>query len=66
MNAEQTPEKADQPRARPHNREPYQQAYYPPVPTRLTKHMRSNPVWQLVRFFIINWKISRVMRSSNH
>jgi hypothetical protein len=65
MNAEQTTTETASP-ARPVNREPYQQAYYPPVPTRFTRHMRINPIWQLVRFIIINWKIGRLMLSSHH
>lgn len=51
---------------RPKNREPYQQAYYPPVPTGFTRHVRLNPVWQMYRFFVINWKIFRLMMSSHH
>jgi hypothetical protein len=43
------------------NKEPYQQAYYPPVPTRLTRYMRTSIVWQLIRFVIINIKILKLM-----
>jgi hypothetical protein len=64
MNAEQ--QATDTAKAvRPINREPYQQAYYPPVPTGFTKHMRTNPLWQLWRFIVINWKIGRLMLSSH-
>ena len=51
---------------RPKNKEPYQQAYYPPVPTAFTRHVRVNPVWQLVRFGVINWKIFKLMMRSHH
>ncbi|TVQ87896.1 MAG: hypothetical protein EA400_10350 [Chromatiaceae bacterium] len=51
---------------RPENREPYQQAYYPPVPTAFTRHMRVNPLWQAVRLFVINLKIFRLMTRSHH
>ncbi len=46
------------------NREPYQQAYYPPVPTRLTRAMRTNPIWQLFRFLVINFKILKLLARS--
>lgn len=65
MNAEQSPDQAAASQPSPTNREPYQQAYYPPVPTGFTKHMRTNPLWQLIRFIIINWKIGRLMLSSH-
>jgi len=65
MNAEQPPDQAADSQPRPTNREPYQQAYYPPVPTGFTKRMRTNPLWQLMRFIIINWKIGRMMLSSH-
>ncbi|MEY6431819.1 hypothetical protein ABC977_05275 [Thioalkalicoccus limnaeus] len=47
------------------NREPYQQAYYPPVPTRFTKYMRTSVIWQFVRFIVINLKILKLMRRSH-
>lgn len=43
-------------------RQPYEQNFYPPVPTRFTKMMRTNLLWQLVRFVIINIKILRMVR----
>lgn len=49
----------------PVNKEPYQQAYYPPVPTGLTRHMRHNLLWQLVRFVVINIKMLKLMRRSH-
>ncbi len=47
------------------NREPYQQAYYPPVPTRFTRYMRTSLVWQLIRFIIINVKILKLMMKAH-
>jgi hypothetical protein len=43
------------------NREPYQQAYYPPVPTKATKYMRTFVIWQLYRFIVINLKILKLL-----
>lgn len=48
------------------NKEPYQQAYYPPVPTRLTRYMRKSLVWQFIRFWIINFKIFRLLLKSHN
>lgn len=48
------------------NREPYQQAYYPPSPTRLTRYMRSSLVWQAIRFIVINLKMLKLMAKSHH
>lgn len=48
------------------NREPYQQAYYPPAPTRFTRYMRTSLIWQAVRFFVINFKILKLMAKSHH
>lgn len=47
------------------NREPYQQAYYPPVPTKLTKSMRVSIIWQLYRLVVINYKILKLMARSH-
>lgn len=47
------------------NKEPYQQAYYPPTPTRFTRSMRQLLPWQLVRFAVINLKMIRLMRKSH-
>lgn len=49
----------------PVNKEPYQQAYYPPVPTRFTRMMRTNVLWQAIRFVVINLKMLRLMRKSH-
>jgi hypothetical protein len=43
-------------------RTPFGQTYYPPVPTRFTIRLRTNLVWQLLRFFIINVKMLRMVR----
>ncbi len=48
------------------NREPYQQAYYPPAPTGLTRFMRTCFLWQIVRFFAINLKMLKLMAKSHH
>lgn len=48
------------------NKEPYQQAYYPPVPTSFVKYMRTSLVWQFVRFWIINYKILKLLIKSSH
>jgi hypothetical protein len=48
------------------NKEPYQQAYYPPVPTGLTKYARTNIVWQFIRFWVINAKILKLLLKSHH
>ena len=47
------------------NREPYQQAYYPPRPTPFTRAMRKSLPWQLVRFLVINLKMIKLMRKSH-
>jgi hypothetical protein len=51
---------------KPKNKEPYQQAYYPPVPTGFTRHMRTNLIWQFWRFLVINLKMFKLMLSSHH
>lgn len=48
------------------NKEPYQQAYYPPAPTGFTRHMRTSLVWQCIRFLVINFKILKLMGKSHH
>ncbi len=48
------------------NREPYQQAYYPPSPTRFTRYMRTSLIWQAFRFLVINVKMLRLMAKSHH
>jgi hypothetical protein len=48
------------------NKEPYQQAYYPPVPTNFIRWMRTSLVWQFFRFWIINFKILKLLLKSHH
>ena len=48
------------------NREPYQQAYYPPAPTGFTRYMRTSLIWQGIRFLVINMKILKLMAKSHH
>lgn len=43
-------------------RKPYEQSYFPPVPTKLTKFFRTNLIYQFVRFLIINIKMLRMVR----
>jgi hypothetical protein len=48
------------------NKGPYQQAYYPPVPTGHTRYMRTSLVWQHYRFWVINLKILKLLLKSHH
>ncbi len=43
-------------------RKAFEQSYYPPVPTRRTTKLRTNLLWQFVRFLIINIKMLRMVR----
>ena len=43
-------------------RTPYGQSYYPPVPTKFTVALRTNLLWQLIRFLVINVKMLRMVR----
>ena len=52
--------------AKPKNKEPYQQAYYPPVPTPFTRWVRTSLVWQFIRFWVINFKILKLLTKSHH
>jgi len=47
------------------NKEPYQQAYYPPVPTRWTLFTRTSLIWQFIRFWVLNWKITVLLRKGH-
>lgn len=42
--------------------EPYSQRYFPPVPTRATRFLRTNLLWQAVRFLVLNAKMLRMVR----
>ncbi len=48
------------------NKEPYQQAYYPPAPTGFTRYMCTSLIWQTIRFLVINIKMLRLMAKSKH
>ncbi len=48
------------------NREPYQQSYYPPVPTRFVQWTRRSLPYQFIRFWMINYKILRLLMKSAH
>jgi len=48
------------------NKEPYMQAYYPPKPTALTCFMRRCLIWQHIRFWVINFKIFKLLMKSSH
>ncbi len=48
------------------NKEPYQQAYYPPMPTRITRFMRTCLLWQAYRFMVINLKMLKLLAKSHH
>ena len=43
-------------------RKPYEQNYYPPVPTELTIKSRTNLLWQIWRFLLLNVKVLRMVR----
>jgi hypothetical protein len=43
-------------------RTPYEQSYYPPVPTKWTQFFRTNLLWQFFRFLVLNIKILRMVR----
>lgn len=43
-------------------RKPYEQNYYPPVPTNFTKKLRVNFFWQFYRFLALNLKMLRMVR----
>jgi len=43
-------------------RKPFEQSYYPPVPTKFTKFLRTNFLFQILRFTILNLKMLRMVR----
>ena len=43
------------------NAKPYEQAYFPPKPSGLTKFMRKCVIWQLIRFAVINLKMVKII-----
>jgi hypothetical protein len=40
---------------------PYSEEFYPPVPTKGTMFWRKFVPWQLIRFFVLNIKILRIV-----
>ena len=47
------------------NQKPYEQAYYPPVPTKFTKYRRTSLIWQFYRFIVINIKMIIIILKSH-
>ncbi len=41
---------------------PFEQDFYPPLPTKTTLFFRTNIIWQLIRFIIINVKVLRLVK----
>jgi len=48
------------------NRKPYDDGYFPPVPTGFTIFMRTFLPWQIYRFIVINIKMLGMIRKSHH
>ncbi|MEB4592400.1 hypothetical protein VSS37_15545 [Candidatus Thiothrix sp. Deng01] len=48
------------------NKEPYEQNYYPPVPTPFTLYTRCSVCWQFFRFIALNIKMMKVVMRSKH
>ncbi|MGC8615668.1 MAG: hypothetical protein ACP5GK_08450 [Desulfurella sp.] len=46
-------------------RKPYQQAFFASKPTKFTKFLRTCVVWQLVKFIIINIKMTLMLLKSH-
>jgi len=47
------------------NKQAYEQAYFPPIPSRFTKFMRTCVLWQIVRFAKFNLMITRLLIKSH-
>jgi hypothetical protein len=43
-------------------RVPYDQNYYPPIPTGFTRWKRISKIWQFIRFLVINVKMLAMVR----
>lgn len=39
----------------------YKDEYYPPIPTKSTRFWRTNFIYQIYRFFRLNYKIMRIV-----
>ena len=48
------------------NRKPYEQAYFPPIPGKFTKFMRTCVIWQAIRFLKFNLMITKLLLKSHH
>lgn len=48
------------------NQNPYEQAFYPPEPTKLTLFMRQFFPWQVIRFIVINIKMIILIYKGEH
>ena len=47
----------------PHlSRKPYEQNYFPPIPTEFTKRSRTNIFYQLIRFIVLNIRMLKMIR----
>lgn len=44
----------------------YEETFFPPVPTGFTKFMRTCILWQLIRFAVINIKMTVMIIKSHH
>lgn len=39
----------------------YKEEDYPPIPNRMTRFWRKNFLWQIFRFFVLNFKIMKII-----
>ncbi|MDX2469277.1 MAG: hypothetical protein QNL04_01735 [SAR324 cluster bacterium] len=42
-----------------------EQQYYAPIPSDFVKSMRTNLIWQFIRFLVINYKMTRMIMKSH-
>ena len=47
------------------NQKPYEQGYYPPKAGKFTKFMRRFIPWQIIRFIVINIKMTMLILKSH-
>ncbi|WP_331774081.1 hypothetical protein [Sulfurospirillum sp. 1612] len=45
---------------------PYSQNDFTPIPTKFTKFRRNCVLWQIVRFLVINFKMTVLLLKSHH
>lgn len=45
---------------------PYEETFYPPVPGPFIRFLRTNIVWQFLRFIHINLKMLQMISKSHH